>query len=95
MKQQALGPVWVRVEGQRRPRPTDVRRQSPHDGVVASEPVTVVVVVNDGDFDGHAIQVNHAVDHGGGLRRSNAWERPGSGEESCSTDKERMNMAKY
>lgn len=74
VEEQALRPLGVWGDGERWPGPTDIRRQSPHDGVVASEAVTVVVVVDYGDFDRHAVQVDHTVDHAGGLSCSHAWE---------------------
>ncbi len=75
VEEQSVGPLRVRSEGERWPGPADIRRQSPHDGVVASEAVTVVVVVDYGDFDSHAVEVDHAVDHAGGLGCRNTWER--------------------
>lgn len=33
----------------------------------------MVVVVDYGDFDGHAVEVDHAIDHAGGLCCRNAW----------------------
>lgn len=72
VKEQAVGPLRVGSEGERRPGSSDVGRQSPHDGVVASEAVAVVVVVDYGHFDGHAVEVDHAVDHAGGLGRCDA-----------------------
>lgn len=72
VEEQPVGSVALRSERQRRSRSSHVWRQSSHDGVVASEAVAVIVVVHDGDLDGHAIEVDHAVDHGGGLRRCNA-----------------------
>lgn len=35
----------------------------------------MVVVVDYGDFDGHAVEVDHAVDHTGGLGCRNTWVR--------------------
>lgn len=72
VEEQPVGAVGLRRERQRRPRSTHVWRKSPHDGVVASEAVAVVVVVHDGDLDRHAVEVDHAVDNSGGLRRRNA-----------------------
>jgi len=75
MEEQPVGPLRVRSEGKSRPGPADVRRQRPHDGVIASEAFGVVVVVHDGDFDRHAVEVDHAVDHVGGLGCSDTWGR--------------------
>ncbi len=67
VEEQPVGRLCVWSEGERWPGPAHIWRQSPHDGVVASESVTVVVVVDYGDFDGHAVEVDHAVDHAGSL----------------------------
>lgn len=75
VEEQALRSLSVWSEGQSWPGPSDIRRQSPHDGIVASEAVTVVVVVDYGDFDSHAVQVNHTIDHTRGLGCSNTWGR--------------------
>lgn len=74
VEEQSVGPLRVRREGESRPGPAHVRRQSPHDGVVAPEPLAVVVVVHYGDFDGHAVEVDHAVDHGRRLGCRDTWE---------------------
>lgn len=79
MEEEPVGPLCVWSEGERRPGSAHIRRQSPHDGVVASEAVTVVVVVDYGDFDGHAVEVNHTVDHTGGLGCRNTWGMTPSG----------------
>ena len=34
----------------------------------------MVVVVDDSDLDGHAVEVDHAVDHAGGLGCRDTWE---------------------
>lgn len=75
VEEQPVGPLCVWSEGKGRPGPPDVRRQSPHDGVVASEAVAVVVVVDYGDFNSHAVEVDHPVDHAGGLGCRNTWGR--------------------
>lgn len=74
VKEQTVDPLRVWSEGERWPRTTHIGGQRPHDGVVASEAITVIVVVNDGDFHGHAVEVNHAVDHTGRLSCCNTWE---------------------
>lgn len=73
VEEQPVRPLCVWSEGQRWPGSADVRGQSPHDGVVASEAVAVVVVVDYGDFDRHAVEIDHAVDHAGGLGGCNTW----------------------
>ncbi|TNN67932.1 hypothetical protein EYF80_021901 [Liparis tanakae] len=75
MEEQPVGPLRVRSEGQSRPGPPDIRGQRPHDGVIASEAFRVVVVVHDGDLDRHAVEVDHAVDHVGGLGCGHTWGR--------------------
>ena len=75
MEEQSVGPLRVWSEGKSWPGPADIGRKSPHDGVVASEAVTVVVVVDYGDFDRHAVEIDHAVDHAGGLGCCNTLER--------------------
>ena len=35
----------------------------------------MVVVVDYGDFDSHAIEVNHSIDHAGGLGCRNTWRK--------------------
>lgn len=67
VEEQPVGPLCVWSEGERCPGPADVWRQSPHDGVVASEALAVVVVVDNSDLDGHAVEVDHTVDHSWGL----------------------------
>lgn len=73
VKEQTVRRLRLGGKRERWPGPTDVRRQSPHDGIVASEAVAVVVVVDDGDFDGHAVEVHHSVDDAGGLGCRHAW----------------------
>lgn len=68
VEEQPVGPLRVRGEGEGGAGPAHVGRQRPHDGVVASQPVAVVVVVHDGDLDGHAVEVDHAVNHARRLR---------------------------
>lgn len=75
VEEQPVGPVRVRGEGQGGPGPAHVRRQRPHDGVVASEAVAVVVVVDYSDLDGHAVEVYHAVDDARRLGCRNAYSR--------------------
>ena len=72
MKEEAVGSVGVRREGVGRPGATNVWRQRPHDGVVAAEAVAVVVIVDDGHLDSHAVEVDHGVDYGGRLGRCHA-----------------------
>lgn len=71
MEEQPVGPLRVRGEGERGPGPAHVRRQGPHDGVVASQTVAVVVVVDDRHLDGHAVEVDHAVNDAWRLRCRN------------------------
>lgn len=73
VKEQAVGPLRVRGDGESRPWSANVGRQRSHDGVVASEAVAVIVVVDYRDLDGHAVEVDHAVDHVGGLSCCDAW----------------------
>lgn len=65
VEEQPVRPLCIWGEGERRPWSANIGRQRPHDGVVASEAVAVIVVVDYSDLDGHAVEVNHAVD--------NAW----------------------
>lgn len=75
VEEQPVGPVRVRSEGERWPGPANIWRQGPHDGVVASEAVAVVVVVDYGDFNGHSVEVDHAVNHAGGLGCRNTCKK--------------------
>jgi len=75
VKEQAVMPLCVWSDRERWPGSADIRRQGPHDGIVASEAVAVVVVVDYGDFDGHAVEVHHSVDHGRGLCCCDTWEK--------------------
>lgn len=72
VEEEAVGSVGVRREGEGGPGATNVWRQRPHDGVVATEAVAVVVIVDDGHLDRHAVEVDHAVDHGRCLGRRHA-----------------------
>lgn len=72
VKEEPVGPIYFWCEGQSRSGSAHVWRESPHDGIVASEAVAVVVVVHYGDFDSHAIEIHHTIDHARGLRCRNA-----------------------
>lgn len=67
VEEQPVRSLCVWGERERRPWSANIGRQSPHDGVVASEAVAVVVVVDYSDLDGHAVEVNHAVNNAWGL----------------------------
>lgn len=75
MKEQTVGQLCVRGDGESCPGSAHVGGQRSHDGVVASEAVAVIVVVDYRDFDSHAVEVDHAVNHVGGLSCCDAWEK--------------------
>lgn len=75
MKEQTVGQLCVRGDGESCPGSAHVGGQRSHDGVVASEAVAVIVIVDYCDFDSHAVEVDHAVNHVGGLSCCDAWEK--------------------
>lgn len=40
-----------------------LRGQSPQDGIVPAEPVTVVIIMDDGDFHSHPVQIHYTIHH--------------------------------
>lgn len=72
VEEEAVSGVRVGGEGEGGPGAAHVGGQRPHYGVVATQPVAVVVIVDDGHLDRHAVEVNHSVDHGRCLGRRHA-----------------------
>lgn len=63
MEEKAIRYIGLGCQGQGGTRAAHVGGQCPHDGVVPSQTVAVVMIVDDGDLHRHAVEVYYPVDH--------------------------------
>lgn len=64
-----------------------LRRQRPQNGIVPAESVRVVVIMDNGDFHSHPIQVHHTIHHWGCQRGSHTCGRGEKKAEESNTGK--------